>query len=44
MGTNDKHDIAKNLIEQEINAVMMMPTRVMENGHGLKTVMDLHLF
>ena len=32
MGTDDKHDIAKNLIEQEINAVMMMPTRVRENG------------
>jgi hypothetical protein len=32
MGTNDKHDIPKNLIEQEINAVMMMPTRVRENG------------
>jgi hypothetical protein len=32
MGTNDKHDTAKNLIEQEINAVMMMPTRVRENG------------
>ena len=32
MGTNDKHDIAKNLIEQEINAVMMMPIRVRENG------------
>jgi hypothetical protein len=31
-GTNDKHDITKNLIEQEINAVMMMPTRVRENG------------
>jgi hypothetical protein len=31
MGTNDKH-IAKNLIEQEINAVMMMPSRVRENG------------
>ena len=32
MGINDKHDIAKNLTEQEINAVMMMPTRVRENG------------
>src|SRR5215471_14019954 len=32
MGTNDKHDIAKNLIEQETNTVMMMPTRVRENG------------
>jgi hypothetical protein len=32
MGTNDKHDIPKNLIDQEINAVMMMPTRVRENG------------
>jgi hypothetical protein len=32
MGTNDKHDIAKNMIDQEINTVMMMPTRVRENG------------
>jgi len=32
MGTNDEHDIAKSLIEQEINAVMMMPSRVRENG------------
>ena len=32
MGTDDKHDIAKNLIDQEINAVMMMPTRVREDG------------
>jgi hypothetical protein len=32
MGTNNKHDIAKNVIDQEINAVMMMPTRVRENG------------
>jgi len=32
MGTNDKHDLPKNLIEQEINAVMMMPSNVMENG------------
>ena len=32
MGTNDKHDLPKNLIEQEINAVMMMPSKVMENG------------
>ena len=32
MGTNDNHDILKNLIDQEINAVMMMPTRVRENG------------
>src|SRR5215813_3327691 len=32
MGTNDKHDISKNVIDQEINAVMMMPTRVRENG------------
>jgi hypothetical protein len=32
MATNDRHDIAKNLIEQEINAVMMMPTGVRENG------------
>ena len=32
METNDKHDIAKNVIDQEINAVMMMPTRVSENG------------
>jgi hypothetical protein len=32
MGTDDKHDIAKNLIEQEINDIMMMPTRVREGG------------
>jgi hypothetical protein len=32
MGTNNKHDIAKNVIDQEINAVMMMPTRIRENG------------
>jgi hypothetical protein len=32
MGTDDKHDTPKSLIEQEINAVMMMPTRVRENG------------
>src|SRR5215467_5919130 len=32
MGTNDKHDMPKNLIEQEINAVMMMPIRVREGG------------
>jgi hypothetical protein len=32
MGTNNKHGIAKNLIEQEINTVMMMPTRIRENG------------
>src|SRR5215467_11139297 len=32
MGTNDKHDILKNVIDKEINAVMMMPTRVRENG------------
>jgi hypothetical protein len=32
MGTDDKHDITKSLIEQEIDAVMMMPTRVRENG------------
>jgi hypothetical protein len=32
MGTNDKQDMPKNLIEQEINAVMMMPSRVRENG------------
>ena len=32
MGTDDKHDIAKSLIEQEINDIMMMPTRVREDG------------
>ncbi|MGA9154030.1 MAG: hypothetical protein WBZ36_25905 [Candidatus Nitrosopolaris sp.] len=44
MGTNDKHGIAKNLIDQEINDIMMMPTRVMENGcvacHILFTLVD----
>ena len=32
MVTNDRHDVAKKLIEQEINAVLMTPTRVRENG------------
>lgn len=32
MVTNDRHDLAKKLIEQEINAVLMTPTRVKENG------------
>jgi hypothetical protein len=35
MGTNDKQDIPKNLIEQEINAVMMMPARVREKWRSM---------
>lgn len=32
MVTNDRHDVVKKLIEQEINAVLMTPARVRENG------------
>lgn len=32
MATSDRHDVTKKLIEQEINAVLMTPTRVKENG------------
>ena len=32
MVTNNRHDVAKKLIEQEINAILMTPTRVKENG------------
>ncbi|MFZ0513248.1 MAG: hypothetical protein WAM14_16685 [Candidatus Nitrosopolaris sp.] len=32
MVTNDRDDVAKQLIEQEINAVLMSPNRVKENG------------
>jgi len=32
MVTNDTNDVAKNIIEQEINAVLMTLTRVKENG------------
>ena len=44
MVTNNRHDVAKKLIEQEINAVLMTPTRVKENGcvacHILFTLVD----
>jgi len=44
MVTNDRHDVAKKLIEQEINAILMTPTRVKENGcvacHILFTLVD----
>ncbi|MDQ6668103.1 MAG: hypothetical protein M3Y53_07740 [Thermoproteota archaeon] len=32
MVTNDRHDEANKTIEQEINAVLMTPIRVKENG------------
>jgi hypothetical protein len=32
MVTNDGHDVVKGLIEQELNAILMAPTRVRENG------------
>jgi hypothetical protein len=32
MVTNDRHDVAKKLIEQEINAILMTPTRVKETA------------
>jgi hypothetical protein len=43
MVTNDTIDVAKKIIEQEINAVLMTPTRVKENGvacHILFTLVD----
>ena len=44
MVTTDRHDVAKKLIEQEINAILMTPTRVKENGcvacHILFTLVD----
>ena len=44
MVTNNRHDVAKKLIEQEINAILMTPTRVKENGcvacHILFTLVD----
>ena len=44
MVTNDRHDVAKKLIEQEIDAILMTPTRVKENGcvacHILFTLVD----
>jgi hypothetical protein len=32
MITNDTNDVAKNIIEQEINAVLLTPARVKENA------------
>ena len=32
MVTNDRHEVVKQLVEQEINAVLMSPNRVKENG------------
>jgi hypothetical protein len=44
MITNDTNDVAKNIIEQEINAVLLTPARVKENGcvacHILFTLVD----
>ena len=44
MVTNDTNDVAKNIIEQDINAVLMTPTRLKENGcvacHILFTLVD----
>ncbi|MGA9153436.1 MAG: hypothetical protein WBZ36_22890 [Candidatus Nitrosopolaris sp.] len=44
MVINDTNDVAKNIIDQEINAVLMTPTRVKENGcvacHILFTLVD----
>ena len=44
MVTNDIHDMARRLIEQEINAILMNPTRVKESGcvacHVLFTLVD----
>jgi len=34
MAPNDRHDLAKKLIEQEINSVLMTPTRVRINENG----------
>ena len=44
MVTNDINDVVRNLIEQEINAVLMTPNRVKENGrvacHTLFTLVE----
>ena len=32
MVTNDGHDVVKELIEEELNAILVTPTRVRENG------------
>jgi hypothetical protein len=32
MVTNDGHDMVKELIKEELNAILVTPTRVRENG------------
>jgi hypothetical protein len=32
MVTNDAHDMVKKLIEEELNVILVTPTRVRENG------------